>query len=154
MSTNLVYTIWAVFGGFILHFLLSNYITVLTQPSRSKGVDTAADLISRNITVVLPPAEKIYKQIFANSPDPIYRELSQTLFICKSYKQYDRLSRFKITMRTRGGRVIRPTKMALMRTQPNNNRKSDRHYSKEYVKGRNHFLGSIANKKWPLKKVF
>ena len=87
-STNLVYTIWAVFGGFILHFLLSRYLIVLIQPNRSKGVDTAADLISRNITVVLPQTEKIYKQIFANSPDPIYQELSRTLYICNSTMQY------------------------------------------------------------------
>ena len=154
MSTNLVYTIWTVFGGFILHFLLSNFLTVLLKPSYEPFVDTAAELISRKITLLLPPNEKIYKEIFANSPDPIYQELSRTLYICNSYRQYYRLSRFIYMMSWGDGRFIRPTNIALMRVQPKDNRKSALHYSKEYVKGRNHFLGSIANKKWPLKKVF
>ena len=48
-SSNLVFTIWAVFGGFILHFLLSNYLTVLLRPRFEKPVESAADLIARDI---------------------------------------------------------------------------------------------------------
>ena len=88
LSTNLVYTIWAVFGGFILHFLLSNYLTVLLRPNFEKPVDTAADLISRNITPEVQPHQKIYIQIFVNSPDLIYQELSQRLLVLKSVKSY------------------------------------------------------------------
>ena len=53
LSSNLVFTIWAVFGGFILHFLLSNYLTVLLMPSYEIPVETAKDLIKRDITPVL-----------------------------------------------------------------------------------------------------
>ena len=107
-------------------------------------MDTAAELISRKITLLLPPNEKIYKEIFANSPDPIYQELSRTLYICTSSAQYWRMTR----------RIHYDTRIALMQAQPRTNAKSELHYSSEYVKGRNHFTGSIANKKWPLKKVF
>ena len=48
-ASNLVFIIWAVFGGFILHFLLSNYLTVLLRPSYESPVDTAADITERNI---------------------------------------------------------------------------------------------------------
>ena len=88
LSINLVYTIWAVFGGFILHFLLSRYLTVLLKQGYEEPVDTAADLIRRDITPILPRSYTIYVQIFANSPDPIYQELSRKLYICKTRKQY------------------------------------------------------------------
>ena len=51
-SSNLVFTIWAVFGGFILHFLLSNYLTVLLRPSYEEPLETAVDLISRDLILV------------------------------------------------------------------------------------------------------
>ena len=54
-ASNLVFTIWAVFGGFILHFLLSNYLTVLLRPSYEEPVETAADLIKRDITPFFIP---------------------------------------------------------------------------------------------------
>ena len=38
-----MYTIWAVFGGFILHFLLSNYLTVLLLPTHAHVVDVPDD---------------------------------------------------------------------------------------------------------------
>ena len=75
-ASNLVFTIWAVFGGFILHFLLSNYLTVLLRPSFEEPVDTASDLIKRDITPFLWPGADIFKQVFAVSPDPNYQEIS------------------------------------------------------------------------------
>ena len=148
LSTNLVYTIWAVFGGFILHFLLSRYLTVLLKQGYEEPVDTAADLIRRDITPILPRSYTIYVQIFANSPDPIYQELSRKLYICKTRKQYlDYLGQ----MKDKG-----LTNIATMRSQPNCplSNKCPLYYSTEIVKGRYHFPGSITTKKWPLKKVF
>ena len=83
LASNLVYTIWAVFGGFILHFLLSNYLSVLLRPSYEKPVDTAAEMLKRNITPLMMVGTEIYKQIFAASPDPIYQEISRRLVIVK-----------------------------------------------------------------------
>ena len=145
LSTNLVYTIWAVFGGFILHFLLSNFLTVLLRRNFAEQVDTAADLIRRDITPILPRSYKIYVDIFANSPDPIYRNLSQKLYICKHKEQYINYKNQMIIRKLRN--------VAIMQSQPSHVR-GTLYFSKEVVKGRYHFPGSIANKKWPLKKVF
>ena len=87
LSTNLVYTIWAVFGGFILHFLLSNYLTVLLRPNYEEPVDTAADLIRRNLVPVVRNNEEIFRQIFANSPDPDYQELSRRLCVAEQFNK-------------------------------------------------------------------
>ena len=152
LSTNLVYTIWAVFGGFILHFLLSNYLTVLLRPNYKEPVDTAAELVNRNITLILQPNQNIYRQIFANSPDPIYQELSRTLKVAgsfNSYRQYAFLARngpAGYTGEEYAGYAVMFPRIA--------HRGDHGHYSSETVKGRYHFPGSISNKKWPLKKVF
>ena len=89
LASNLVYTIWAVFGGFILHFLLCNYLTVLLRPRYEEPVDTVEDLIKRNITPFMVPYSENFKQMFAASSDKNYQELSRRLIIvydedCKS----------------------------------------------------------------------
>ena len=87
-ASNLVFTIWAVFGGFILHFLLSNYLTVLLRPRYEEPVETAADLIKRDITPFYMPGGEIYRQIFAASSDPVYQELSRRLVIPKDWDKH------------------------------------------------------------------
>ena len=141
-----MYTIWAVFGGFILHFLLSNYLTVLLKPNYEKPVDTAADLISQNIVPVVRQIRKIYVQTFANSPDPIYQELSRRIIVSGTRRDY-------AVNYERPVRTCANNKYAVLYPRPKS--VEDRsHYSSEAVKGLYHFPGSIANKKWPLQKVF
>ena len=137
-----MYTIWAVFGGFILHFLLSNFLTVLLKPSREAPVNTAADLVNRGMYLYLSPKQRIYEQIFANSPDKNYQALAKRILIATSRNAYSKNVR----------RVKGLTKLALMRHQPQPGQGALYH-SSEPVQGTYNFIGSIANKKWPLKKV-
>ena len=92
-SSNLVFTIWAVFGGFILHFLLSNYLTVLLRPSYEEPVETAEDLVKRDIIPFFGPGGEIYLNIFAASEDPNYQEIAKRLYIAKDWDEYDDLVR-------------------------------------------------------------
>ena len=96
LTSNLVFTIWAVFGGFILHFLLCNYLTVLLRPRFEEPVETAKDLIKRDITPFLTPWSDFRRQFFAASSDPNYKELSRRLVIAKDYDEYDDMVR-KVT---------------------------------------------------------
>ena len=89
LTSNLVYTIWAVWGGFILHFLLSNYLTVLLRPSYEDSVETAADLIKRDISPFYIPGGEIMIDFFEASTDPVYKELSQRLIIAKDWDDYE-----------------------------------------------------------------
>ena len=108
LASNLVYTTWAVFGGFILHFLLSNYLSVLLRPSYEEPVDTAADLIKRDITPLMSFNSEIYKQIFAASPDPIYQEISKRLVIVKDEDCKDRgcVIQFGLTHKFRSRYIV------------------------------------------------
>ena len=144
-ASNLVFTIWAVFGGFILHFLLSNYLTVLLRPRYEEPVETAADLIKRDITPFFAPGSEIYKQIFAGSSDPDYQELSQRLVIAKDWDDYkDMVSK-----------VTSTGLFADIGTEPYayEEEYKDWYRSTETIGGTNPYGVHLSNKKWPLKKV-
>ena len=141
-----MYTIWTVFGGFILHFLLCNYLEVLLRLSYEEPVDGAAEIIKRGITPVVLPNQRSYVEIFSNSPDPVYQKLAERLYISKSRTEYMEL--------VKNWKNWKTGLYAAMRDQNRiNGRKRWYYYSLEPVKGRYNYPGSIANKKWPLKKV-
>ena len=148
MSSNLVYTIWAVFGGFIFHFLLCNYLTVLLTPSYEEPVETAEELINRDITPFMSPGSEIYVQLFAASSDPIYQEIARRLVIAKDWDEYEDMVR----------KVISTGLFADIRTVPwylNSIEELNYWYrSSETIAGDNPYQVHLTNKKWPLKKVF
>ena len=144
-ASNLVFTIWAVFGGFILHFLLSNYLTVLLRPSYEEPVETAADLINRDITPFVWPGADIFRQVFAASPDPVYQEISRRLVIAKDWDDYEDMV----------SKVISTGMYAEIGTLPWAYEEDyDEWYrSTETIKGIDPYAVHLSNKKWPLIKV-
>ena len=150
-SSNLVFTIWAVFGGFILHFLLSNYLTVLLKPKYEPFVDTAADIIERDITPFLWPGAEIYISFFANSPDPNYQEISKRFVIAKDWDEYEDMVR----------KVISTGLYTDIGSEPwcfDYKKCTEEYYknwyrSSERISGNYPYLVHLSNKKWPLKKV-
>ena len=136
------------FGGFILHFLLSNYLTVLLRPSYEEAVETAADLIKRDITPFQIPGGEIILQFFAASTDPNYQEISKRLVIAKDWYEYDDMVR----------KVTSTGKFAEMNLKPAPGVVPEEEYknwyrSSEAIGGLNPYGGHLSNKKWPLKKV-
>ena len=133
-------------GGFILHFLLSNYLTVLLRPSYEEPVETAADLIKRDITPIFGPGAEMYKQFFAASSDPVYQEISRRLHISKDWDEFYDLS----------DKVISTGLYADIGPVPvveSERELKDWYRSSETIAGDNPYQGHLANKKWPLKKV-
>ena len=146
-ASNLVFTIWAVFGGFILHFLLSNYLTVLLRPSYEEPVETAADLIKRDITPFMQPGSDMFKQFFAASSDPVYQEISRRLVIAKDWDEYEDMVH-KVTSTGLYADIGR-VPWIFNSTEEY----KDWYRSSETIAGNNPYPGHLANKKWPLKKV-
>ena len=133
------------FGGFILHFLLSNYLTVLLRPRYEEPVDTAADLIKRNITPIYPPGGFIYKQLFATFSDPDYQELGRRLTLTKDILEYFEM-RHKVQstgLYAQMGQLPYAWEWEF----------KDWYRSSEAIPGINPYNGHLTNKKWPLKEV-
>ena len=135
------------FGGFILHFLLSNYLTVLLTPKYEEPVETAADLIKRDITPFLWPGGEIFKQLFAASSDPVYQEISRRIVIANDWDDYEDMVR----------KVTSTGLFAQIGTTPwyfiSTDEWIDWYKSSETIAGDFPYSVHLANKKWPLKKV-
>ena len=133
------------FGGFILHFLLSNYLTVLLRPRYEEPVETAADLTKRDITPFYAPGGEIFRQFFEASSDPNYQEISRRLIISKDWDEY-----WKMALK-----VISTGLFAQIGTLPYayEEEYKDWYRSSETIAGTNPYTGHLTNKKWPLKKV-
>ena len=147
-ANNIIYTIWAVFGGFILHFMLSNYLSVLLKPSFEEPVETAADLIKRDITPFIQPWSEMFRQMFAASSDPNYQEISRRLIVAKDVDEYEDLL----------SKVISTGLFADIRTLPPPWLITEEEFkywyrSSETLPGDYPYSIHLTNKKWPLKKV-
>ena len=150
LASNLVYTIWAVFGGFILHFLLSNYLKVLLRPGYEESIETAADLIKKDMTPFIGPNGQTFKQIFAASPDPVYQEISRRLVVAKNWKDWEEMVVKLNSTGLYADLRSKPLEVCLRTGCMNYNHW---YMSSETIEGINPFTGHLANKKWPLKKV-
>ena len=90
-SSNFVYLVWAVFGGFLLHILLCNYLTVLLKPRHEDPVETAADIIKRNITPYgyVGWSHESYGFHLTDRFGPEYQELVEKFVFPKNYDEYN-----------------------------------------------------------------
>ena len=146
------------FGGFILHFLLSNYLTVLLRPSYEKPVDTTKDMIERGITPF--HNSEVFRQMMAASPNPNMQELARRLITSKNSTFKNNAASIKavVAAKLEWNRKIQSTgKYALLSTFPMYIRiPEDFKYwyrSSETLQFFRPYAVALANKKWPLKKV-
>ena len=51
VGSNIGFIVWAIWGGFILHMLLSNYLAVLMKPTFNKPIRTVEDVLASDLTV-------------------------------------------------------------------------------------------------------
>ena len=75
----MVLLMWCVMGGFLLHILECNYLTVLVKPVYEKPIDTAEDLIERNITIMGMPGTESMVETLKKSPFPLTRKLGELM---------------------------------------------------------------------------
>ena len=121
-------------------------MTVLLTPSYEEPVETAYDLIERDIIPFYVQGGEIFKQIFAASPDPNIQEISQRLVIAKDWYELQDMARelLETGMYATIGTV---TPFARPKDY------KDWYRSSETISGLNPYQTNLSNKKWPLRKV-
>ena len=70
-------------GGFLLHILECNYLTVLVKPVYEKPIDTAEDIIERGITIIDSPGRESMVETLKKSPFPLTRALAENTYVSK-----------------------------------------------------------------------
>ena len=159
ISSKFVFLLWAVFGGFILHFLLSRYLTVLLKPRYEKFIETAEDLIEEDITPFSITHAYIY--IMNESSITSFKQLAQKMTPIKDIYEFENMV----------CKVISNGSFAQIGSQPwiprtcisNNGTRvpiiSGRewrlkwHRSPEPIEGLGGYVSHLTNKKWPLREV-
>ena len=117
------------------------------MPSYEEPVETAKDVVKRDITPFLTPGSEIWRQFFAASPDPIYQEISRRLVITKNWAEYEEMV----------SKVSLTGLFAEMGTYPpwpvKEQEFNEWYRSSETIGGTFPYQVHLSNKKWPLKKV-
>ena len=163
ISARFVFLLWAVFGGFILHFLLSNFLTVLLRPRYEEFIDTAEDLIRQNITPFTSTQGYVHFMNMNESTNALKTLAQKTIVISTATNK----SGFEDLV----CKVISDGSYAQIGTQPwipescistngkrvLTNRREWRlkwHRSPKTIEGFSRYVSHITNKKWPLREVF
>ena len=84
----MVLLMWCVWGGFLLHILECNYLTVLVKPVYEKPIDTAEDIIERGITILSYPGSEALVEKMKKSPFPLTRKLAENTHVAKVGLRY------------------------------------------------------------------
>ena len=79
----MVLLMWCVWGGFLLHILECNYLTVLVKPVYEKPIDTAEDIIERGIKIIYSPGTESMVETLKKSPFPLTRKLAENTYVTK-----------------------------------------------------------------------
>ena len=73
--------VWCVWGGFLLHILECNYLSVVVRPTYEKPIDTAEDVIERGVEIISIPGRKSMVETLKKSPFPLTRALAEKTYV-------------------------------------------------------------------------
>ena len=80
-ASNMVVLLWCVCGGFLLHMLECNYLTILLAPVYEKPVDSAEDIHARGLTVICIPGRETIIDEAKRSPYPLVKALAEKTIV-------------------------------------------------------------------------
>lgn len=80
-SSNMVLLLWCVWGGFLLHILECNYLTVLLKPTYEKPIDTAEDIIERGLRIICMPSAGSVVEAMKKSPFESVRQMAELTYV-------------------------------------------------------------------------
>ena len=82
-SSRMIFLLWCVFGGLLLHFFECNILDILLKTTYMKPVDTAQDVLDNNLTVIQIPGSESILEIMKNSPSAVNRALVKRTVVPK-----------------------------------------------------------------------
>ena len=81
---------------FCRHILLCNLLTTILRPNFEEPLDTAKQLVEKNITLYDIPGAEINKQFLLESSIPEYNILGETFIITDNYDHFDNISKHDV----------------------------------------------------------
>ena len=128
------------------HILLCNLLTTILRPNFEEPLDTAKQLVEKNITLYDGPSYEIWKQFLLESPIPEYNILGETYLIADDWDHFDNI--------TLHDAIGAGTHAQMVGSIYGLSLSMGRWYrSKEKVAGKYPYGGYLTNKKWHLNEV-
>ena len=127
------------------------------EPNFEDPLDTAKQLVEKNITLYLGPGAEIWKQFLLESSIPEYKILGENYIIADDYDHFFYLAKHDVigagTHAMMEG-FLNPYYLAMgKKHHPEGNGTYGWYRSKEMLAGDNPFVGYLTNKKWHLNEV-
>ena len=82
-ASNMTFLLWCVCGGLLLHMFESTFFSMLIKPVYEKPINSAEDVLVRNLTVLEMPGTEALVEILKNSTDDTIRELAERTYVAK-----------------------------------------------------------------------
>ena len=128
------------------HILLCNLLTTILRPNFEEPLDTAKQLVKKNITLYMGPGTEIWKQFLLESFIPEYNKLGETFIVADDWDHYFSIIEHDVIGAGTHAQIeahLAPYELAMGRW----------YRSKEMVSGMNPIGGYLTNKKWHLNEV-
>ena len=67
---------------------MCNVLPVILRANFADPVDSAQDIVERNLTLFFPPWSDMWKKWLATHANPLYNKISETMIIAESWDHY------------------------------------------------------------------
>ena len=82
-AINLFLGIWFIFGGFLQHIFLCNFLSLLLKPAFDKPIDAVHQIIEKELIPFAPPGKISYRPYFENHPSENFQMLGKSFETAK-----------------------------------------------------------------------
>ena len=80
-STRMIFLLWCVCGGFLLHFFESSFLDILLKPNYEDPVDSAEDILDRGLGIIKGSITAAIVEDMKKSPFPMTRALAESTIV-------------------------------------------------------------------------
>ena len=137
--------------------MLCNFLTTILRPNFEEPLDTAKQLVEKNITLYDEPGTVIWKQFLLESSIPEYNKLGESYIIADDWEHFDNITKHDVIgtgTHAQMAASLYPYELAMGKWyHPEGNGTYGWYRSKEKVDGNNKYVGYLTNKKWHLNEV-
>ena len=139
---------------FFSHILLCNILTVILRPNFEEPLDTAKQLVEKNITIYIQAGLEDNKQWLLESPIPEYRILGENAIVSDDLDHFENMTAHDVMGAGTHARMTYFVDWWELEFGEEYHPEGRGWYrSKEIVSGKNSYAGYLTNKKWHLNEV-
>ena len=82
-AINLFLGIWFIFGGFLQHIFLCNFLSLLLKPAFDEPIDRVDQILEKGLIPFAPPGKISYRPYFENHPSEDFQMIGQIFTTAK-----------------------------------------------------------------------